>query len=64
MESRANGRITNDQIDSTYQRGYDVILCKLGLNEVPFTQNLGFTGDYPAAPSAQATDKAFYLRHF
>ena len=52
MESHENGLSANGQIDSTYQRGYDVFLCKLGLNIVPFIQNLGFTGVSPAAPSA------------
>ena len=52
MESHANSFITNGQIDSTYQRGYDVILCKLELNTVPLTQNLGFTSVSPAALSA------------
>ena len=56
MESHANSLITNGLIDSTYQRGYDVILCKLNLNTVPLTQNMGFTGVSPAALSAQAAD--------
>ena len=52
MESHANSLITNGLIDSTYQRGYDVILCKLNLNMVPLAQNMGFTGVSPAALSA------------
>ena len=44
--------ITNGLIDSTFQRGYDVILYKLNLNTVPITQNMGFTGVSPAALSA------------
>ena len=56
MESHANSLITNGQFDSTHQCGYDVILCKLNLNTVPLTQNLGFTGLSQAALSAQAAD--------
>ena len=52
MESYANSLITDGLIDSTYQRGYDVILCKLNLNTVPLTQNMGFTTVSPAALSA------------
>ena len=52
MESHANGLITNGLIVSTYQRGYDVILCKLNLNTVPLTQNMGFPGVSPVALSA------------
>ena len=52
MESHANGLITNGLIDSTYQRGYDVILCKLNLNTAPLTQNMGFPGVSPVALSA------------
>ena len=54
MESHANSLITNGQINSTYQRGYDVILCKLDLNIVPLTQDLGFTGVSKAAFSKAA----------
>ena len=42
MESHANGLITNGLIDSTYQRGYDVILCKLNLNTAPLTHKQRF----------------------
>ena len=48
MESQANKLITNGQIDSTFQRVYVVILCKLDLNTVPLTQNLGIAGVSPA----------------
>ena len=52
MESHANSLITDGLIDSTYQRGYDVIICKLNFNTAPLTQNMGFTGVSPAALSA------------
>ena len=51
MESSAKSLFTNGLIDSTFQRGYDVILCKLNPNTVPLTQNMGFTGVPPAALS-------------
>ena len=60
MEFHANSLIANGLIDSTYQRGYDVILFKLNLNTAPLTQNMGFIGVSPAASSAQATDSIFY----
>ena len=56
MEPHANRLITNDQIDSTYQREHDVILCKLDLNPVPLTQDLGFTGVSPGTLCAQVAD--------
>ena len=56
MGSHANNLITNGLIDPTYRRGYDVILCKLDLNTVPLTQNLGFTSVSPAALSAPVAD--------
>ena len=52
MESHANSLIINGLMDSTYQRGYDVIICKLNLNTIPLTQTMGFTGVSPAALSA------------
>ena len=56
MEFHANSLIANGLIDSTHQRGYDVILFKLNLNTAPLTQNMGFIGVSPAALSAQAAD--------